>query len=536
MENPNTPRLPEATAKYWYYYLGAVFMIQVGIFVIYIIIALIADSYGAPPWVMDPALPWACLIALLFMTGWAIGDPVGFRGTFAEGTQKVRFAQRQKKFGAGGAATFASPYDEWEDEYIEGDTLLGRSIHGGILLGASHDMGLITIAASRSGKGEGVIIPNLLTWTGSVICIDPKGTNAAVTMRRRREMGQAVHVVDPFGVVAGVKSAGFNPLAMIDMNAPTAREDIKMIVDALVVPDSGASSAHWDESASVILAGMIAHLCATKPGATLPDLRAVLRGTQEDWQVFFEGMANGTDMEVSAAALVERAGENERGSMMTTVMRHTAWLDSVAVGAVLRRSDFSFADVKARPVSVYAVLPPHLLAEHTRFLRLFVNLMLRSASIGGKSKVPVLLLLDEFYAIGRLDALASASAALASYGLKLHIILQGLSQLKELYPKNWQTFFANAGTAQFFGINDSETANEVTARMGQSSWSLKTTKGEQRVVSKLLEPSELEQITHRTGGLQLILHAGKPPIIAWRMKYWQDKKFKGMWDQDPDHA
>lgn len=535
MENPNTPKLIEAKANYLYYYIGAVIIYLLSIFSVYIMIGMLFFPPDVDQKIIDIAA-WICLIIMFFVVGAAIGVPAQFRSFFAEITRALRFSQRQKKFGAGGSAAFASPYDEWEDEYEPGTVMLGRSVHGGILLGADHDQALITIAASRSGKGEGVIIPNLLTWEGSVICIDPKGTNAAVTMRRRREMGQRVYVVDPFGVVAGAPPAGFNPLSMIDVNAPTAREDIGMVVDALIVPDTGASSQHWDDSARVILAGMIGQLCRTKPGASLPDLRAVLRGTAEEWKVFFEEMANGKPIEVSAAALLEKAGENERGSMMTTVLRHTAWLDSVAVGDVLRRSDFRFADVKARRVTVYAVLPPEFLNEHSRFLRLFVNLMLRSASIGGKAKVPVLLLLDEFYALGRLDKLESASGALAGYGLKLWPFLQNLGQLKELYPKNWQTFFANAGTAQIFGVNDRETADEVTARMGQAAWMLKTTKGEQRVVSKLLEPSELEQITHRLGGLQLILHSGKPPIIAWRMKYWDDKKFKGMWDTDPDHV
>jgi type IV secretory pathway TraG/TraD family ATPase VirD4 len=536
MKNPNTPYLSLAFERYAKSIWGTAFEISLLLFLIGglaipSLMGMIVDQPIKSAELVQKIALWAALVPPIVATI----APAFWRRSHAAMTKNRRFKNRQKKFGAGGSAVFAEPVDEWDNEYKPGEILLGRSIHGGILLGSTHDMGLITVASSRSGKGVGIIIPNLLTWAGSAIVIDPKGTNAAVTMRRRKEMGQTVHVVDPFGVVAGAKSAAFNPLDMIDVNALTVREDIGMVVDALVVPDTGSSSAHWEESARVILAGMIAHLCATKPGATLLDLRAVLRSDKEALNTFFGGMINGGPVAEAGAALIEQAGPNERGSMMTTVMRHTSWLDSAAIAPALSRSDFRFADVKNGPVTVFAVLPPHMLQEHARFLRLFVNLMVRAASIGGKAKLPVLLLLDEFYALGRLDALAKASGALASYNLRLWPFLQNLTQVKELYRDNWQTFFANAGTAQFFGVNDRDTADEVTARMGRAAWMMDMGKGQQqRVISNLLESAELEQITSRRGGLHLIIHAGEPPIIAKRLTYFKDDEFAGMWDTDPD--
>jgi type IV secretory pathway TraG/TraD family ATPase VirD4 len=111
--------------------------------------------------------------------------------------------------------------------------------------------------------------------------------------------------------------------------------------------------------------------------------------------------------------------------MMTTIMRNTAWLDSMAMAPVIARtdrmvggkfvtSDFSMADLKAKPTTIYIVLPPDMLEDHSRFMRLFVNLTVRAAARGGKSRIPILLIMDEFFAIGPLSTLAKASGSVTS--------------------------------------------------------------------------------------------------------------------------
>src|SRR5262245_12087328 len=66
-----------------------------------------------------------------------------------------------------------------------------------LLTGEGH---LMTIAPTGAGKGTGCIVPALLRYPGPVIVVDPKGENAAITARRRRDLGQQVVVIDPMGV------------------------------------------------------------------------------------------------------------------------------------------------------------------------------------------------------------------------------------------------------------------------------------------------------------------------------------------------
>ena len=100
---------------------------------------------------------------------------------------------RMTKFGKGGSAAFAGLLEEWRMRYKRGAILLGSSFYNpSWRVGTADDRGLLTIAASRAGKGRSAIIPNLILWPGSALVIDPKGTNAAVTAARRGHGGGRV--------------------------------------------------------------------------------------------------------------------------------------------------------------------------------------------------------------------------------------------------------------------------------------------------------------------------------------------------------
>jgi type IV secretory pathway TraG/TraD family ATPase VirD4 len=502
------------------------------------------------------------VILMLGYTIWLIRFTEGekFRQIIVESTALTRLDSRMEKMGRGGSARFGGLIDEWAHPYKPGSVLLGRSLYDSAMIGFEDDRGLLTIASNRSGKGRSGIIPNLLVWPGSAVVIDPKGTNAAVTAARRGKgggrvsefLGHDVYVVDPFGITPGITSAIFNPLDSLDLKAITAKEDVDLLADALVV-STGEEDSHWNESAKQILAGLIAHLKSQETilPATLVDVRQALLGDIDERDTLFGAMqknpvAGGAAR--AAASLILNASDKERGSMMTTVLRNTGWLDSIAMTRVMttktpnfhngkfRTSDFAMADVKTRPTTIYVVLPPEYLEDHKRFMRLFVNLTVRAAARGGKSKIPILLIMDEFYSLGTLATLAKASGALAGYGLKLWPILQNLSQLSQLYPQNWQTFFANAGSVQIFGVNDRETAQEIVQRLGSSRWAEKIDDRTVAVISNLIEPHELEELTDRSTGLQLVMRSGRSSLLLQKAPYDLDPLFnKAMYNPDPEH-
>jgi type IV secretion system protein VirD4 len=155
-----------------------------------------------------------------------------------------------------GSARFGSKADVTALAKNDGDLIIGRTGNGRILRydGPAH---LLTIAPTRSGKGVGTIIPNLLTANRSIICIDPKGENARVTGRQREAFGP-VHYLDPFGL-SGHPTASYNPLAMLEPDSLDLAEDAMTLADALVVDEAGGGDPHWNEEAKALIAGIILH-------------------------------------------------------------------------------------------------------------------------------------------------------------------------------------------------------------------------------------------------------------------------------------
>ena len=164
-----------------------------------------------------------------------------------------------------GSARFASA---GEAQALNDDhgLLIGRDVKTGKPMRYAGPAHLLTIAPTRTGKGVGTIIPNLLEYPFAVVCIDPKGENARIAARQRGKFG-AVHVLDPFGVT-GLASAAFNPLDRIDPHGLDLADDCMTLADALVHDAPGeAGDAHWNEEAKALIAGILLHVVTTEPPA-----------------------------------------------------------------------------------------------------------------------------------------------------------------------------------------------------------------------------------------------------------------------------
>ena len=474
-------------------------------------------------------------------------------GRLGKMTAPVRQWWRRRVFGAGGSAGFGGMLEEFAARFRSGGILLGSSLYysprrGGMFkIGVQDDRHMLTIASNRSGKGRSAIIPNLIVWPYSALVIDPKGTNAAVTAARRGQgggrvtdfLGQDVFVVDPFDIVDGVRRCAFNPLADIDVSAITLMEDIGLLSDALVVEETGTNK-WFSDGAKTIISGVVAHLVVEQEKTpTLLDVRRALLGSADELDAMFGAMmereATGVGLLTRAAAsLLDQAGPNARGGLFNTVTGNLRWLDSAAMGPVLGHSDFDIGSLKNGRTTVYVVLPPYLLDEHKRFMRMFINLAIRELAKLPKSKTPVLFVLDEFFSLGPLTCLEKASGLLASDKVKLWPILQNLTQLIELYPKNWETFFSNAGAAQVFAVNDLRTEEHLMKMLGKTVRDIEVGGRLQRVVAQLRETEEMEEELAREGGREIVFRSGAPPLLLRRTDY--DRSFpKSQYAPDPDH-
>lgn len=511
----------------------------------------VPDWVAVTMWLLVVPLHW-----LLF--GWNGKRQWHYR-LIGKVTAPFRRLWRVFQFGKGGSATFAGITDEWESLHKPGSILLGRSAYGKEwTIGLKDDRHLLTIASTGGGKGRSAIIPNLLMWRGSALVLDPKGTNAAVTAARRGHgggrvaegLGQEVHVFDPFGVLmkrgVQIENGAFNPLALLDPASDRIAEDIWAIADALVVAEPG--SEHWDQSAHALISGLIAHVITQEPEEkrNLARVRDLLTSAEFSAAEDDEGIdlsvlgrmsrnPGAGGLAARAAAQLLAAGDRERGSILSTAMRHTRWLDSIPMRGVLSGAGFDLRDLKRKAMTVYVVIPPEELENHKRFLRLFVTLGLAAMTREPtRPRHRVLFLMDEFPAMGPMESVRVGINVIRSYGVILWPIIQNIGQLVHLYGKDAPTFLDATGAVQVFSVGGHETAAFVASNLGERPVDRNERGQVVHAMTALRTAGEIQEETDRDWTTQIILRAGKPPLLLKRVMY--DKAFpKTQFMPDPDH-
>lgn len=455
------------------------------------------------------------------------------------------------------------------DPHNPGKKILIGAI-GDQLLGIEDDRHFLTTAGSRSGKSVG-LISNLLFYRGSILATDPKGELAEITAERRAKMGQKVYILDPFSYCSEKLSkyrASYNPMRSLIAGSATFLEDAALIAESIVVQARDQKDPHWDESAKNFIEGVIAHVATAeqhKERRNLITVRELIKKAL--WKIpdsgeddkknkvspllYEEMVHNGDKLETSEetcdigagikAAAIDfySKGEGEGSSVYSTVLRHTKFLDYAAFKNVLKNHDFDLSELKANPngVSVYLCFPATKIEIANRWMRMFVNQLLEAMEREKTvPEIPVLVCLDEFPVLGYMKVLETAAGLIASFGVKLWIVIQDWSQGKALYGERWETFAGNAGVMQYFGNNDLTTTEYISKKLGKTQVEVTRTsdvaqdqqekglsgRSESIQIYELLTPDEVSRLFSRNDRLkrQLILWAGKNPMMIERVEYF----------------
>ena len=405
-----------------------------------------------------------------------------------------------------------------------------------LMLGEGH---LMTVAPTGAGKGTGCIVPALLRYLGPVIVIDPKGENAAITARRRRELGHEVVVIDPMGIT-GLPAASLNPLDLIDIDGPFAVDRAMAVVETLVPPGLGRNSNdgdYWRERGANVVLGVILHVLADLPRedrhlGTVQHLVAqamsemALYVKTAEGQVMPPGLLEHSvlsGLESSCNAEARRIGSALRMGAVSTLGGILSFAQSIisvvktgAIEASLRSTSFDLNGVVAgAPLSIYLVLPPHMLSSHGRLLRLWVqSLMTLISSRNSRPPQSTLFILDEAAQLGTFDALRTAVTLMRGYGVQTWSFWQDSSQLVTLYPNDWQSMVNNCRTVQCFGANTLLAAKTMAEIVGFAT------------PERLLELEDHEMLLQLSGDI---------PVIARLPNYLTDEAFKGQYDPNPYH-
>jgi type IV secretion system protein VirD4 len=428
---------------------------------------------------------------------------------------------------------------------------------GGVPVGVRDDRSMTTQAGSRAGKGRSVIIPDLLTYGGSMVVVDVKGENAMATARFRAQvLGQKVYVIDPFRICAEVcvpYLARFNPLRAVSEDSVTIVEDAGSVADACIVPSGG--DAHWDETAKAWAEAVSLHVVTSdlfKPEEkTLVTVGDLIAGRRLEWnQLLIDMLANDAldNFIAGAARAMKEKPERELGSILSNVRKNLKFLQYDSIRDVLSGHDFNLEDLKRGAITIYLVLPATRMATCSQLIRLFINQTLAAFErVRTKPKIPAMLVIDEFPVLGRMQELENAIGQIAGLGLRIHTIVQDLGQIKALYKDRWESFMGNSGVLRFFGVADEFSANWISNYLGKTTINVtdvgsttaeqKNTQGasgfqERQQVVELLSAAEIRRIFARDDHFnrQLVMIPGRRPYILQRANYDQHELFAGRFD------
>jgi type IV secretion system protein VirD4 len=407
----------------------------------------------------------------------------------------------------------------------------------------------VAFAPTGRGKGTGLVVPNLMTYPGSVVVTDPKGENAILTAEyRRRRFGHEIVILDPYRIVTKTPDT-FNILGGINKSSPLALDDVEAISEALVVRTGEEKEPHWCDSAQLWISA-VTSLVLQEADPETRNLQTVAKILADPLKLngAVEVMKHSDawdGMLARLGELLQHYVDRELGSTLTTTNRFLRFLNTMAVAESTRSSSFDPAGLRSGRMSIYLVLPSQYLRTQSPLLRLWISGLLRAVISGGPDeRTKTLWILDEAASLGHLPCLDDAVERLRGYGTRLFFLYQSMGQLEQCFPGGRaHTFLSNMDNTIFFGVNDPQTASAVSERlgtstvptwsesggssrnrnhdaMGQSSRSYSSNDGFNigETGRKLMTPDEVINLNERQA---IVFTPGVRPFIARLVRYYE---------------
>ncbi|PLK22680.1 conjugal transfer protein TraG [Porphyrobacter sp. TH134] len=401
---------------------------------------------------------------------------------------------------------------------------------------------VLCFAPTRSGKGVGLVIPTLLTWPHSAIVHDIKGENWDLTSGFRSRFSRVL-LFDP----TNAASAAYNPLMEVRRGINEVR-DVQNIADVLVDPEGSLERRnHWEKTSHALLVGAILHVLYAEPDKTLAGVAAFLSDPRRSIQALSAMMMTphlGEEgvhpVVASAARELLNKSDNERSGVLSTAMSFLGLYRDPVIAKVTRQCDWRIADLVncAQPVTLYLVVPPSDISRTKPLVRLILNQIGRRLTedlADGCERQRLLLMLDEFPALGRLDFFESALAFMAGYGIKSFLIAQSLNQIEKAYGQN-NAILDNCHVRVCFATNDERTAKRVSESLGTatetkamrnyaghrlSPWLGHLMVSRSETPRALLTQGEIMQLPETD---EIVMLAGAQPIRAKKARYYADPR------------
>ncbi len=485
----------------------------------------------------------------LFNTAGAIAATSGFLGCAAAIFGALWRARQTRNVTTYGSSRWATAKEiERAGLFQDAGVFLGRL--GSNYLRHDGPEHVMAFAPTRSGKGVGLVVPTLLSWTGSVVIHDIKGENWQLTAGWRSQFSHCL-LFNP----TDVRSAGYNPLLEVRKGANEVR-DVQNIADILVDPEGALERRnHWEKTSHSLLVGAILHVLYSEKDKTLARVASFLSDPLRSFEHTLRAMMAtnhlGTTehpvvhpVVASAAREVLNKSDNERSGVLSTAMSFLGLYRDPTVATTTSACDWRIADLMdaEHPVSLYLVIPPSDISRTKSLVRLVLNQIGRhlTEKLEGDPakhrKHQLLMMLDEFPALGRLDFFETALPFMAGYGIRAYLIAQSLNQISKAYGEN-NAILDNCHVRIAFSSNDERTAKRISDALGTateqraqrnyaghrlSPWLGHVMVSKQETARALLTPGEIMQLPPAD---ELVMISGLAPIRAKKLRYYADRNF-----------
>ena len=423
--------------------------------------------------------------------------------------------------------------------------------------------GVVLAAPPRAGKGVGVVVPNLLNWPDSVICVDIKRENWTLTAGFRARAGQACFLFDPFSEDG--RTARWNPFFYVSPDAHKRVNDLQRIAEMLY-PDPPNVDPFWTASARSLFLGIALYLFETP---SMPKtIGEVLRqgmasddeGFGQHWKRIVEGRGKGkfplSPQCVRALYdVIDLAPVTASSIRKTFTSRLDLWLNPI-LDAATSANDFDLRELRRRPMSIYVGVNPDDLHRLRPVLSLFfqqaIGLQTRALPEHDPTlRHQVLMMLDEFTALGRIPIIAESISYLPGYNVRVVLVIHTPAQLREVYGVNGAETMLKALAARIvFAPKDHGDAREISDELGfttvpsrtvskplfgmtdsKSRRSHSVSVSQQR--RALLLPQEVQALGPEQA---IIFYEGLRPIRCQKIRYFQDARFRARLRPPPERG
>jgi len=416
----------------------------------------------------------------------------------------------------------------------------------GKLLRLSGQQFVILAAPTRSGKGVGVVIPNLLDYRESAVVLDIKQENFDLTSGWRKSIGHEIYLFNPFA--EDRRSHRWNPMTYVSSD-PSFRVSDLQSISAMLYPDGDDKDKFWTSQARNAFLAFTLYLfeqADAVPGSPKPTLGQVLRlssGDGTELKPYLQKLAEASFLSSQArtafAGLLSQADVTFASIIGSFREPLNPWLNPV-LDAATSGDDFRLDDVRRKRMTIYVGIQPNKLAESRLIVNLFfsqlINVNTKTLPQNDKSlKHQCLLLMDEFTSIGRVDIIAKAVAYMAGYNLRLLPIVQSMAQLDAVYGKELsRTIITNHALQIIYAPREQQDANDYSEMLGFTTVRRRArthSHGQNRSVSDnevlekraLMLPQELKAMGPEK---EIVLYEGLAhPVLCRKIRYYKDGYF-----------